>query len=339
MAVPRKAAGALLSLGRSEYGKRLMANLLDSLDEGLVDVPLGRAFLRDLAEELAQSNDDVDNAVWRVCLGIGNGAQGYVRSAAPISSSRTATVWTSLATVTDWADWHVDKHLPSSKPLPAFPPISEADFDGLVRGRLLNDWASEGAMLGRPRHGLCQPCPQLLGQQLRTGFGLQHCSQQHQRQRTPSTRSLGYGVAVGLTVRQLGTIPRGRPGCPKRDRPRRGAPQLRRSGQRVVPSSCQLSRSRHYGRHGWGSTVNLTVIRARRRDDTGRPERVVAPIPLQTQLILGVDWLPAEAQNHQKPRLERPRPLRYPTSRFIGTRPFGLKAAALRMELGKRLWP
>jgi hypothetical protein len=320
---------------RSRAGRLFLANVLDSLSERLVSESFTREFFSALAVEMSGKRArDFPIAVTRVCLGKA-GPRTFVRSSSstvPGSDTPLATHWTSLISMTDWAFYHCRQHLPDGRPVPAFPPAADASslsaFADLIRD---GDWIRPDASGEPPTMGVPGMNCWVSTEDLDGGQGI------------PPSSVRGSGLRVADAA-----------GLP----PKSGSPfdswvrcefiaeaveaELKRSPLR--PTFADLGnawfrvrtdspRAAHYAACGWGSTVNLTVVRARRRGDTGRPERVMPAIPLRRRLLASVTWLPQ--RTHQRQLVTRPLSL----GRFRHTRPHALNGAELLATLMARLWP
>ena len=344
MAVPANIQAMLQTSLAGEECKLFLANLLESLDEGLLCASRARGLLADLAREAAaHPTDRFTDVLYRVCLGIAGKSEGYVRQAdtSAVSAGVEPGKWTTLVSATTWTRWHCDSHQPSVEALGAFPPGPDPDFAQRFRA-LIDDggWAFQGdPATGRAAATLGQAPPAGLAKgphcwvsctafdddvpsapsnvsgparRVHEALGLEPPASG-----SPFGSWLRYVVDAHAVFERLGVSP--------------VRPCAADLGNRWFRVRSTQSRAAAYADGGWGCTVHLTVVRARRRGNAGRPERVVAPIPVAQPFVVDVHWLP--------PAPRAMRGITYPFSRFSQSRPCALDPGLLCDTVAQRLWP
>jgi hypothetical protein len=325
-------------------GRLFLANLLETLGEELLPASTLRALLTDLAREAAAfPNDRFPDQLVRVCRGAAGSGEGYLRATKPPASGFAGPVaheWTTLVSATAWTKWHCDRHQPSVRSLGAFPPGPDVDFASRFEELIADgDWTFSGdvatgrpaATMGPPREPgfakgphcwvSCETfdpdlpvAPSSLNgsaRRVHESVGLEPTAN------SPFDSWLRYRIDARAVRQELGFAP--------------ARPSATDLGNRWFRVKGESVRAATYAGAGWGCTVNLTVVRARRGGDAGRPEQVVASIPVSAPFLKGVQWLPLAERDRRR--------VRYPLNRFRQGRPFGLRPGPLRQAVENLLWP
>jgi hypothetical protein len=300
LAPPLATAVLITSLCAERPGLLFLANALDSIHAGLATDVDVRELLEDLSEEIAHSSDKWPKALDRVCRGKAKAPSlrrpsGYVRSTGKSGKAiHEAPEWTSVISMTQWVEHHLDKVKPSAKRLPKFPagrdPAFENQFKNLTAkfGWQVEPTHAGGAWQGRPAADgancwvtctdLDPPpttapvsSPKKSARRVAESLGIK-----------PTSPFESY-VRYTIDAAQVRAVPMA-------DARRPTFADLGNDWFRVRASS---TRAVHYAEHNWGSTVHISALRAGGKDDVGRPERVVTSIPVKAPFIRGIEWLPA----------------------------------------------
>lgn len=254
---------------------------------------------------------------------------GYVRTTnLPAHASHAAVFWTTVVSATVWVEFHLDKSKPSTKALPKFPPgrdpAFQQKFDSLVSQP---DWFAPptdngGAWLGRPAQDGANcwvSCTEI-----NADFQLPSDSLNGSARRVvealglmPTTPFDSY-VRYEVDAAQLRSTA-------TRDACRPSFADLGNAWFRV--STC-TPRAKHYASHGWGSTVDLSAVRARESDDTGHPERVAASIPINAETVKKPEWLASQPGDHQ---FSSHPTAQFDSTLFSGRSPSDIETAVLEL--------
>ncbi len=302
MAAPPDIEQLVNALAGDPHGLGLLANALDSVEEELIDPSLVRDLLSDLAAEVSS----VPGARWpdalaRVCHGRVPGCRkpgGYLRATRPHRGETCAvSVWTTVISASVWKSKHMDLTKKRATPLPSFPPaqdkVFQEQFDALVKEP---DWYQHptpngGAWLGRPAAD---------------GANCWISCTALDAEYPPLAKNLR-GSARRI-VEALGILPISPLQCYVRywidaeSRMTSGGegrrPCFADLGNEWFRVKTAAAAGRHHGRYGWGTTANISTLRAVQSDDNGRPERVSPSIPVGST-VLRVEILFPKAGDHR----------------------------------------
>lgn len=295
MSVPAALLGVLLP---DNKGRRWLRNALDAADSGLLSRDTLKDLLLDLQAEcthLSPKGMGWSEALTNVCTGQsdrpGRTPRAYVLAGpTPPAHGHSATEWTHLVPGATWLTWHVDRTKPSPRPWPSFPCGQDhaalAEFREFVQRK---DWSipssrGAGAWIGRPadQGATCwvstaeldaavgAPPEETQGHSREVGWalGLDH---------TPGKARVRYRIDA-RAVRAERT-----------DDGRRPTPaDLPNGWFRTGSSGARGARFHHLG---WGATAHLGAIHEHRADTDGRPEQVIASLPVDGGCVTQVDCL------------------------------------------------
>lgn len=288
-------------LASGDSGILILANAVDSVEAGIVSATFVREVFTQFAAEwkLAPEGVSWEHAWARVCHGLNRPQShgvGFLRRSS--SSERDGKLltsdWTTLMNAATWSQ----VHLKSTKSrrgerLLKFPPVDSkswlADFERTVSAA---DWFQEpteagGAWLGWPLGANCwvSSC------ELDDGWDVPGADIDG-----PSGRRV---------VEALGMWPErdGKFQCYVRYTLDAHAVRRQVAPSQVArPNFADLGnewfrvrtlspRASHYAEQGWGTTAHLSVCREMGSDDTGRPEQVVASVPVNAETVRRVQMM------------------------------------------------
>lgn len=280
-------------------GSIMLANLLDSCDEGLVPPDLARIFLEECSQTAAASPGKTGTAIFReVSQRKTPGSSPtpkFLRLAKRPATPADGTTLSNVVSAVSFIRYHVDKTRPSlGVALPSVPLDSSSrgvrQMDSFVRKVTARpNWFTSTASLGRPlpeasncwlstnafpdsRKPLPYPAGSTEADKARDTLGLidsRHTDQHLIRYMFDAARA--WDIAGPHIAR----------------------PTFADLGNDRFRVKHLSQRGRALASAGWGSTIDLGRLAHPKMPSTGRPERVVSALPLRDLTSLQVVYLQA----------------------------------------------